>query len=73
MAPSWWLKCARSALNQVVASEKGKVPNLADDGKKRGWLCWCDGATPEETRRGGAEKGRRKGEGGLSGGVWQVL
>ena len=42
MAPSWWLKCARSALNQVVATEKGKIPNLADDGK-RGyvWWLWC--------------------------------
>jgi hypothetical protein len=34
MAPSWWLKCARSALNQVVVMEKGKIPNLADNGKR---------------------------------------
>ena len=32
MAPLWWLKCARSALNQLSATEKGRVPNLSDDG-----------------------------------------
>jgi len=35
-APLWWLKCARSALNILSAQEKGKIPNLADDGSSCG-------------------------------------
>jgi hypothetical protein len=36
LAPGWWLRCARSALNQLQAMAKKRVPNLEDDGQDCG-------------------------------------
>ena len=36
LAPSWWLRCARAALNQLQAVAKKRAPNLEDDGQNCG-------------------------------------
>ena len=36
LAPGWWLRCARSALNQLQSMAKKMIPNLEDDGQNCG-------------------------------------